>query len=43
LQFLQVQGLQRQPPLAAQEQAAAVVFTVFSISILLLSDSGQLR
>ena len=38
LQFLQVQGLQRQPPFALQLQ---VVFWALSIVILLLSNSGQ--
>jgi hypothetical protein len=42
LQFLQVQGLQRQPPFVlAQLQSAVFVSIFFSIAILLLSNSGR--
>jgi MerR family mercuric resistance operon transcriptional regulator len=43
LQFLQVQGLQRQPPFVQLQAQAVTVFSlVFSIPILLLSNSGRM-
>jgi hypothetical protein len=39
---LQVQGLQRQPPVAVLQLHAGAVCSIFSMAILLLSNSGRI-